>query len=88
MAFALALLGWVPMLYRRFSHDDLGRPIGRALLAGLVISGLAQLVADVSFRYPLGWLLPLLLLLPPIFVNMIVVLKYVFRRAWRKPKSS
>ena len=87
MAMALVLLGWVPLLYRRFSHDEFGRPLGRALLAGVVFWWLAQLAADLTFRYPHGWLYPLLLLVPPVGVNLFTAFRYVLRRAKRKPQS-
>ena len=80
MAMALIIVGWFPLLYRRFSRGALSHPLGRALFWGFVLGCFAQLMADLGVRYHLlGWLC-YFLLVPPLLVNLFVLSRYVFRR--------
>ena len=72
-------LGWPPFLYRRFSHDGRGRPLGRAIFWSACFFfgsiGLADLAASCRARGPepvaalLGWF-SLLLVLAPLPFNL------------------
>ncbi len=65
----MIFLGWPPFLYRRFSRDGFGRPLGRAILWSFGVYLLAGLTAELTFRYPHGGLYPFLLLVAPLPFN-------------------
>jgi hypothetical protein len=66
----LILFGWPPFLYRRFSRDGYGHPLGRAILWSACAYFLSVLMADVTFRHPIGRFCPLLLLGAPLPLNL------------------
>lgn len=79
---SVILLGWPPFLYRRFSRDEYGRPFGRAILRSACAYFLSVLVADITFRYPVGWLYPVLFLGAPLPLNL-----FAWLRGWRPRRN-
>jgi hypothetical protein len=65
----IAFLSWPPFFYRRFSRDGYGRPLGRAILWSFGVYVLVGLLADLTFRLPLGNLYAFLLLAAPLPFN-------------------
>ncbi len=86
---AVILLGWPPFLYRRFSRDGYGRPLGRAILWSACLYFLTVLFADLAatsragasgagafLRDVVGWLV-LLLLVAPLPLNLLALIRGV-----------
>jgi hypothetical protein len=71
----MIFLSWPPFLYRRFSRDGYGRPLGRALLWSFGVYLLAGIIADLTFQLPHGGLYPFLLLVAPLPFNAIFLLR-------------
>ena len=68
-------LSWPPFLYRRFSSDGYGRPLGRAILWSFGVYLLAKIIADLMFRFPHGDLFAWILLLAPLPFNAFFLVK-------------
>lgn len=47
-------LGWPPFLYRRFSRDGYGRPLGRAILCSICVYFLTVFITDLMVAYRTG----------------------------------
>jgi hypothetical protein len=77
IAFLLGLIsfGWPPFFYRRFSRDGHRRPLGRAILWSACFYFLSVLIADLTFRHPVGWLYPLLFLCAPLPFNLFIMVR-------------
>ena len=77
----LVLIGWFPLLYRRFSADCKGRVAFRALLWSLFFLFPTFMVAEMTYRLPAPILYPLLVLLLPVPFNICVLWKSIVRGA-------
>ena len=71
----MIFLGWPPLLYRRFSRDGYGRPLGRTILWSFGVYLLAGIMAELTWRFPRGGLYPFLLLVAPLPFNAVVVMR-------------
>ena len=71
----IIFLSWPPFLYRRFSLDGYGRPLGRAILWSFAAYVVAVLLAELTLRWPHGGLYPFLLLVAPLPINAFLFLK-------------
>jgi hypothetical protein len=69
------LIGWFPVMYRRFAHDGKGRVLFRAAIWSMVLLIPAFLIAELTYRLPFPILYPALFLFAPLPWNVSAVWK-------------